>query len=122
KKLNLVYITFTPFGYGTAIGGAMRKSVINREGTSYQMASSHLITTCATLAALILFVLVGAKVLPSAMGLSKASQPAMVVAFLLNPAIILFGWRRANDLTQTLSALKAAEKEALDNAYTDHTT
>jgi diguanylate cyclase (GGDEF)-like protein len=86
------------------------------------MASSHLITTCATLAALILFVLVGAKVLPSAMGLAKAGQPAMVVAFLLNIAIILFGWRRANDLNQTLSALKAAEQEALANAYTDHTT
>jgi len=100
----------------------MVRSVTNRGESSYQMASSHLITTCATLAALILFVLVGAKVLPSAIGLSKASQPAMVVAFLLNTAIILFGWRRASDLTQTLSALKAAEQEALDNAYSDHTT
>ena len=100
----------------------MVRSVTNRGDSSHQMASSHLITTCATLAALILFVLVGAKVLPSAIGLAKASQPAMVVAFLLNTAIILFGWRRANDLTQTLSALKAAEREALENAYTDHTT
>ena len=100
----------------------MVRSVTNRKDSSYQMASSHLITTCATLAALILFVLVGAKVLPSAIGLAKASQPAMVVAFLLNTAIILFGWRRANDLTQTLSALKTAEQEALANAYTDHTT
>ena len=100
----------------------MVKSVTNRGDSSYQMASSHLITTFATLAALILFVLVGAKVLPSAIGLTKAGQPAMVVAFLLNIAIILFGWRRANDLNQTLSALKAAEQEALDNAYTDHTT
>ena len=100
----------------------MVKSVKDRGDSSYQMASSHLITTCATLAALILFVLVGAKVLPSAIGLAKASQPAMVVAFLLNTAIILFGWRRANDLTHTLSALKEAEQEALANAYTDHTT
>ncbi|HEU0310378.1 MAG TPA: diguanylate cyclase, partial [Sphingomicrobium sp.] len=86
------------------------------------MASSHLITTCATLAALILFVMVGAKVLPSAIGLTGASEPALGVAFLLNIAIILFGWRRANDLNLTLAALKAAEREALDNAYTDHTT
>ena len=100
----------------------MVNGVKNRDDSSYRMANSHLITTCATLAALILFVLVGAKVLPSAIGLTKAGQPAMVVAFLLNIAIILFGWRRANDLTQTLSALKAAEQEALDNAYTDHTT
>lgn len=100
----------------------MSRRVIDRHGTTYQLASSHLITTCATLAALILFVLVGAKVLPSAIGLAEAGQPALAVAFLLNIAIILFGWRRANDIHQTLSALKAAEQEALDNAYTDHTT
>ncbi|HET9354302.1 MAG TPA: diguanylate cyclase, partial [Sphingomicrobium sp.] len=100
----------------------MSRSVIDRGGTSYQLASSHLITTCATLAALILFVAVGAKVVPSAIGLAGAAQPALAVAFLLNIAIILFGWRRAADINQTLSALTAAEKEALDNAYTDHTT
>ena len=100
----------------------MSRSVIDRGGTSYQLASSHLITTCATLAALILFVAVGAKVVPSAIGLAEAGQPALAVAFLLNIAIILFGWRRANDINQTLSALKAAEQEALDNAYTDHAT
>ena len=122
EKPELVYIAFTPFCYGILFGGAMSKRVIDRRGTSYQLASSHLITTCATLAALILFVLVGAKVLPSAIGLAEAGQPALAVAFLLNIAIILFGWRRANDISQTLSALKAAEQEALDNAYTDHTT
>jgi diguanylate cyclase (GGDEF)-like protein len=100
----------------------MVNGVKDRGDSSYQMASSHLITTCATLAALILFVLVGAKVLPGAIGLAKASQPAMLAAFLLNIAIILFGWRRANDLNQTLTALKVAEQEALDNAYSDHTT
>ena len=100
----------------------MSRSVIDRRGTSYQLASSHLVTTCATLAALILFVLVGAKVLPGAIGLAAAGQPALGVAFLLNIAIILFGWRRASELKDTLSALKVAEQEALDNAYTDHTT
>jgi GGDEF domain-containing protein len=100
----------------------MSSSVINPGGTSYQLASSHLITTCATLAALILFVLVGGKVLPSAIGLAEAGQPALAVAFLLNIAIILFGWRRAKDISQALSALKAAEQEALENAYTDHAT
>ena len=100
----------------------MSNSVIDRRGTSYQLASSHLITTCATVAALILFVMVGAKVLPSAVGLAEAGQPALAVAFLLNIAIILFGWRRAAELKDTLSALKTAEQEALANAYTDHTT
>ena len=100
----------------------MRKSVINLGGTTGQLASSHLITTCATIAALILFVAVGARVLPSAIGLAEAGQPALAVAFLLNIAIILFGWRRASELRTTLSALKVAEQEALDNAYTDHIT
>ncbi|HXG81970.1 MAG TPA: EAL domain-containing protein [Sphingomicrobium sp.] len=97
---------------------------MDRSGNAYQVAHSHLITTCATLAALILFVLVGAKVLPGAIGLSASgpAAPALAVAFLLNIAIILFGYRRARDLTQLLSALKAAEQEALDTAYTDHTT
>ena len=100
----------------------MGLGVKHRDGSSYQLASSHLITTCATLAAMILFVLVGSRVVPSAMGLAEAGPPALAVAFLLNIAIILFGWRRATDINQTLAALKAAEQEALDNAYTDHTT
>jgi len=100
----------------------MSSGVQHRGGNQYQLANSHLITTCATLAALILFVMVGAKVLPSAIGVTAVRQPALAVAFLLNIAIILFGWRRASDLNQTLSALKAAEQEALDNAFTDHTT
>jgi len=100
----------------------MSKGVTYRGGNLYQLANSHLITTCATLAALILFVMVGAKVVPSAIGSTDVRQPALAVAFLLNIAIILFGWRRARDLNQTLSALKDAEREALDNAYSDHTT
>jgi diguanylate cyclase (GGDEF)-like protein len=100
----------------------MSKGVTHRGSNLYQLANSHLITTCATLAALILFVMVGAKVVPSAIGSTDVRQPALAVAFLLNIAIILFGWRRARDLNQTLSALKDAEREALDNAYSDHTT
>lgn len=102
----------------------MVKGVRNHGDNPYRVASSHLITTCATLASLILFVMVGAKVIPSAIGLTQPgpSTPALAVAFLLNIAIILFGWLRARDLTQILSELKAAEQEALDTAYTDHTT
>lgn len=100
----------------------MSKSVIDRGGTSYQLASSHLITTCATLAALILFVAVGAKVLPSAIGLAEAGQPALAVAFLLNIAIIIFGWRRSKDLKEALDANERAEKAAQHAAYSDFTT
>ena len=38
----------------------MVKSVTGKEGNSYKVATSHLITTCATLAALLLFVILGA--------------------------------------------------------------
>ena len=94
----------------------MVKGVANRGEGSFQMASSHLVTTCATLAALILFVLVGAKVVPSAIGLTKAGQPAMVVAFLLNIAIILFGWRRAALGSRKNNLAPSGHKAAMPSA------
>ena len=102
----------------------MVKSVTNKHGSSYRVATSHLITTCATLAAILLFVMIGSKVVPSAVGLAvrDTSTNVLLVAFLLNIAIVLFGWRRARDLAETLATLKQAETEAYINAYSDHTT
>ncbi len=102
----------------------MVKGVTGKEGNSYKVATSHLITTCATLAAILLFVILGAKVVPSAIGLTvrDPGTNALVAAFLLNIAIVLFGWRRTRDLAETLATLKRAEDEAYLNAYTDHTT
>jgi diguanylate cyclase (GGDEF)-like protein len=100
----------------------MVKSVTHEHGSSYRVATSHLITTCATLAAILLFVIIGSKVVPSAVGLAVPSTNVLLVAFLLNIAIVLFGWRRARDLAETLATLKQAENEAYINAYTDHTT
>ena len=99
-------------------------SVPNLTGKPFQVAKSHLITTCATFAAIVLLVVLGAGVIPSAVGAVKAgpASRALLVPFLLNIAIILIGWRRAKDLGQTLSALAEAEREAHANAYTDHTT
>src|SRR5436190_3995952 len=102
----------------------MVKSVSNKQGNSYRVAASHLITTCATLAAVLLFAIIGSKVVPSAIGLSShnASTNLLLVAFLLNNAIELFGWRRALELEETQATLKQAENEAYINAYSDHTT
>lgn len=99
-------------------------SVPNLTGKPFQVAKSHLITTCATFAAIVLLVVLGAGVLPSAIGATKVSagSRALLVPFLLNIAIILIGWRRAKDLAGTLAALEDAEREAHANAYTDHTT
>ena len=89
-----------------------------------RIASSHLITTCATAAAIILFVALGSQVLPSAFaGLqATAHDNALTVAFLLNIAIILFGWRRSKDLREALDAYDKAERLAQRNANTDPAT
>ena len=88
------------------------------------IASSHLITTCATMAALLLFVGLGSQILPVAMlgGHLPDSAGSLKVAFLLNIAIILFGWRRSKDLRQALDAYEEAERNARRNANTDPTT
>lgn len=89
-----------------------------------RIASSHLITSCATAAAIILFVALGSQVLPTAFtGLSlEADDRSLTVAFLLNIAIILFGWRRSKDLREALDAYDKAERLAERNANTDPAT
>jgi hypothetical protein len=68
--------------------GASQKAV--------RIASSHLITSCATIAALLLFVGLGSQLLPPAILGTRLPDSAatLKVAFLLNIAIILIGWRR----------------------------
>ena len=100
----------------------MASSVSGKTATSYKVASSHLITTCATLAAILLFVILGARVVPSALGSQVTATNALVAAFLLNIAIVLFGYRRSRDLAETLATLRQAEADAYANAYVDHTT
>ncbi|MFL6726862.1 MAG: putative bifunctional diguanylate cyclase/phosphodiesterase [Sphingomicrobium sp.] len=87
-----------------------------------RLAGSHVITTCATIAALLLFVALGSEVLPAALGGAPPlpdSASTLKVAFLLNIAIILFGWRRSKDLKDALDAYEAAERLAQRNANTD---
>jgi diguanylate cyclase (GGDEF)-like protein len=86
-----------------------------------RIASSHVITTCATIAATLLFVAIGSKIVPAAIDGVAPADPSgtLQVAFLLNIAIILFGWRRSKDLRQALDAYEAAERLAQHNANTD---
>ena len=88
------------------------------------IASSHLITTLATLAALLLFVALGSQIVPSALHGAPlpASKDILPAAFLLNIAIILFGWWRSRDLKTALEAYDAAERAAYRNANTDQMT
>jgi diguanylate cyclase (GGDEF)-like protein len=96
---------------------------VTRRG-AVRIASSHLITSCATAAAIILFVALGSQILPAAIGGSPIdpNDSALSVAFLLNIAIILFGWRRSKDLRDALEGYEKAERLAERNANTDPAT
>ena len=89
-----------------------------------RLAASHAITIGATLAAILLFVGIGSQILPAAFaGIDlPESSASLKTAFILNIAIILFGWRRSKDLRDALDAHECAEREAHRNANTDPTT
>ena len=89
-----------------------------------RIASSHIITTCATAAAILLFVALGSRVVSQAFGAVSVGDASgtLSAAFLLNIAIILFGWRRSKDLKEALDAYDAAARLADRNANTDPTT
>ena len=96
----------------------------NRRSETIQVASSHLITTCATLAAIILFAVLGSFVIPDALGLGGGEPPksGLATALILNIAIILFGWSRSKELAKAMVAVSEAEREAHRNAYVDCVT
>ena len=101
----------------------MDQRVRGARSKAVRIASSHLITSCATIAAILLFVGLGSQVLPPALGVRFAeTDSTLKVAFLLNIAIILFGWRRSKDLREALDAYEEAERLAQRNANTDPTT
>jgi len=76
------------------------------------------------MAAILLFIALGSQIVPAA--LTGAHLPdsasSLKIAFLLNIAIILFGWRRSKDLELALEAYEAAERLAQRNANTDPNT
>jgi diguanylate cyclase (GGDEF)-like protein len=83
-----------------------------------QLASSRLITSCATIAALFTFLWLANHAVGAAFGVSPGN-PALNTALILNIAIILFGWRRATDLQR---ALKDAQAKSEQIAFTDAVT
>jgi diguanylate cyclase (GGDEF)-like protein len=100
------------------VSGARTKAV--------RIASSQLVTSCATVAAILMFVGLGSQVLPPVFGLAGITGiPAdgtLAVALVLNVALILFGWRRSKDLKAALEAYDQAERQAERNANTDPMT
>jgi diguanylate cyclase (GGDEF)-like protein len=92
------------------------------QSNSVRTASAHLIITFATIAAILLFVGLGSQVLGPAFGAARLPSTSLTIAFLLNIAIILFGWRRSKDLKDALDAYERAERLAERNANTDTAT
>ena len=87
-----------------------------------ELASSHLITSCAALSALFVFIPIGQRVITASLA-GSANSPVdtqLSVAFLLNIAVILFAWRRSKDLEKALIANELAQQSAHNNAFVDH--
>jgi diguanylate cyclase (GGDEF)-like protein len=89
-----------------------------------ELASSHLLMSCAALAALFVFIPIGQRIVAAALAGSANSgiDRQLAVAFLLNIAVILFAWRRSKDLQTALAAKELAQQNAHDNAFVDHVT
>jgi diguanylate cyclase (GGDEF)-like protein len=92
--------------------------------TARGLASSQLITSCAALAALFIFMPTAQRIVAATIDGSPgaAIETPLSVAFLLNVAVILFAWRRSKDLQKALAESEAAQRSAHDNAYIDHVT
>lgn len=89
-----------------------------------ELKGSHLITSCAALAAIVLFVPTAQRIVAASLGGSAAPpvNTQLAVALLLNVALILFAWRRSKDLQQALAENERAQQSAHDSAFTDHVT
>jgi diguanylate cyclase (GGDEF)-like protein len=96
----------------------------SRINSTRELASSHLVTSCAALAALFVFVPIGQRIVAATIAGSADSgiNRELAVAFLLNIAVILFAWRRSRDLGNALAATEQAQQTAHDNAFIDHVT
>ncbi len=103
----------------------LRRSVVVPQ-RSLSSARSDIITGAVTLAAISIFVASGSIALPKAFqaiaGSGGGADKRLVVALLLNIALILFGWRRCHELKKEVKARSEAELEAQSLAYRDYTT
>ncbi len=83
------------------------------------------ITGTVALFAICVFTISGAQILPDILrsyGEARAVDPHQVTIFLLNIALILFAWRRSEQLKVTFAERDAAEDRAYKFAYYDEVT
>lgn len=98
--------------------GVLTTVAVRDMGRVSQLASSRLLTSCATLAALFTFFWLANHAVAAALGVSPGNR-GLNTALILNIAIILFGWRRAKDLQR---ALKESDQLAREAAFIDPVT
>lgn len=91
-----------------------------------QAASRDLLTLGTVFAALVLFIGTGGTVVSRALaalgGKETGSDNLLATAFLLNVALIVFGWRRYRDLVGEVRVRRSAEEQARVLAETDPLT
>ncbi len=105
-------------------------TVIKREKSTVaspaQAAQRDIVTGGIVVAAIIMFVGTGTSVVTSTIemitGVGGGADNTLTVALLLNIALMLFGWRRYQDLTREVEERKAAEERAQVLALRDPLT
>jgi diguanylate cyclase (GGDEF)-like protein len=83
------------------------------------------INAAVALLSVALFAGTGSIVVPSALGLDGSAagmDRTLLIAFLLNIALLLVAWRRSSELKETTAAREIAESQVYELAYVDHTT
>lgn len=94
--------------------------------TATQAAQKDIFTGAVVIAAIIMFVGTGTSALTSTIemiiGVGGGSDRMLTIALILNVALILFGWRRYNDLSREVEDRKAAEERARTLALRDPLT
>ncbi|MDP3675398.1 MAG: EAL domain-containing protein [Novosphingobium sp.] len=97
-----------------------------RIGPHVAKAQRDVVALGIAIAAIIMFVGAGGRVLPqivqSWFGGAQAPDAALANALLLNIALIIFGWRRYRDLTREVGERRRAEQQAFVLALTDPLT
>ncbi len=94
--------------------------------TAAQSAQKDIFTGAVVIAAIIMFVGTGTSVLTSTLdmisGVGGGTDRTLTITLILNIALILFGWRRYNDLSREVEERKAAEERAQTLALRDPLT
>ena len=115
---------FSPGGQSTV--GLMLKREEPLGNTATQAAQKDIFTGAVVIAAIIMFVGTGTSALTSTIdmiiGVGGGSDRTLTIALILNIALILFGWRRYNDLSREVEERKAAEERARTLALRDPLT